>query len=115
MGEPELARDPRYATHAARGQNQAELDERIERWTLTLTVDQLEALMIEYSVPAGRVYTGKEMLAEPHFAERDALISVEHPQHGSNRMQAPMPKLSDTPSGLRRRAPDFPGQHNTEV
>lgn len=115
MGEPELARDPRYATHATRGQNQAELDERIERWTRTLTVDQLEALMIKHSVPAGRIYTGREMLADPHFAAREALVSVEHPQHGNIRMQAPMPKLSDTPSAVRRRAPQFPGEHNGEV
>lgn len=115
MGEPELARDPRYATHTTRGQNQAELDERIERWTRTLTVDQLEALMIKHSVPAGRIYTGREMLADPHFAAREALVSVEHPQHGNIRMQAPMPKLSDTPSAVRRRAPQFPGEHNGEV
>lgn len=115
MGEPELARDPRYATHATRGQNQAELDERIERWTRTLTVDQLEALMIKHSVPAGRIYTGREMLADPHFAAREALVSVEHPQHGNIRMQAPMPKLSDTPSAVRRRAPQSPGEHNGEV
>lgn len=115
MGEPELARDPRYATHAARGENQAELDERIESWTRTLTVSELEALMIAHSVPAGRIYTGKEMLADPHFAAREALVEVAHPQHGSIRMQAPMPKLSDTPSAVRRRAPDVPGEHNGEV
>jgi crotonobetainyl-CoA:carnitine CoA-transferase CaiB-like acyl-CoA transferase len=30
-------------------------------------------------------------------------------------MQAPMPKLSDTPSAIRRRAPLYPGEHNAEV
>ena len=33
MEEPEMARDPRYATHRARGEHQAELDARIARWT----------------------------------------------------------------------------------
>ncbi len=115
MGQPELAQDPRYATHVARGERQAELDALINRWTATLTVDQLEALMIAHSVPAGRVYTGKEMLADPHFAAREALVAVEHPDHGPVRMQAPMPKLSATPSSVRRRAPLVPGEHNAEI
>ena len=115
MGQPELAQDPRYATHVARGERQAELDELINRWTATLTVDQLEALMIAHSVPAGRVYTGREMLADPHFAARDALVAVEHPDFGAVKMQAPMPKLSATPSSVRRRAPLMPGEHNAEI
>ena len=115
MNQPELARDPRFATHIARGERQGELDDLINAWTRTLTIAELEALMIEHSVPAGRVYTGAEMLADPHFAARGAIAEVAHPQHGSLKMQAPMPKLSATPSSIRRRAPLFPGEHNAEV
>ena len=115
MGRPELASDPRFATHVARGERQAELDDLINRWTSTKTIDEVEALMIEHSVPAGRVYTGREMLADPHFAARQAIATVEHPVHGELKMQAPMPRLSDTPSTIRRRAPLHPGEHNAEV
>lgn len=115
MGQPELASDPRFATHVARGQRQAELDDLINLWTSTKTIDEVEALMIEHSVPAGRVYTGREMLADPHFAARQAIATVPHPVHGELKMQAPMPRLSDTPSAIRRRAPLHPGEHNTEV
>lgn len=115
MGQPELASDPRFATHVARGQRQAELDDLINRWTSTKTIDEVEALMIEHSVPAGRVYTGREMLADPHFAARQAIATVPHPVHGELKMQAPMPRLSDTPSAIRRRAPLHPGEHNAEV
>ncbi|MEN9718724.1 MAG: hypothetical protein RIQ99_1602 [Pseudomonadota bacterium] len=115
MGRPELASDPRYATHVARGQNQTELDDLINAWTSTLTVDQLEALMIAHSVPAGRIYTGAEMLADPHFAAREAIVAVPDPVHGQVRMQAPMPKLSATPSAVRRPAPQMPGEHNAEI
>ncbi len=115
MAQPELAKDPRYATHIARGENQRELDDLINAWTQTMTVDALEALMIEYSVPAGRVYTGKEMLADPHFAAREAIVAVDNPDFGKVRMQAPMPRLSETPSGIRRIAPRVPGEHNAEI
>ncbi|MEE4451647.1 CoA transferase [Novosphingobium resinovorum] len=115
MGQPELATDPRYATHVARGENLRELDAIIAEWTRTLTVDELEAKMIEFSVPAGKIYRAPEMLEDPHFAAREALVDVEHPQWGSFKMQNAFPKLSDTPSSVRRRAPLEIGQDNAEV
>ena len=115
MNRPELASDPRYATHIARGEHQGELDALIAAWTATMTIAELEALMILHSVPAGRVYTGREMLADPHFAARAALAQVPHPELGAVTMQAPMPKLSANPSTIRRAAPQRVGQHNAEV
>jgi formyl-CoA transferase len=115
MGRAELARDPRYATHVARGEHQGELDTIIAAWTATLTVDALEALMATHSVPAGRVYRAPDMLADPHFAAREAILAVPHPEHGTVRMQNAFPKLSDTPSSVRRPAPAIPGQDNAEV
>lgn len=115
MGEPELATDERYATHVARGNNQRELDERIAAWTATLTIDELEALMIKHSVPAGKIYRAPEMLEDPHFAAREVLVEVEHPRWGKFKMQNSFPKLSDTPGGVRSLAPQTVGQHNDEI
>jgi len=115
MGRPELARDPRYATHIARGERQAELDAVIGEWTAGHSVEELEAKMIAHSVPAGRVYTGREMLADPHFAAREALVRVPHPELGEVTMQAPMPRLSANPSTVRRPAPQTVGAGNAEV
>jgi len=115
MGRPQLASDERYATHKARGAHQTELDQLIEAWTCTLTVDQVEALMIEYSIPAGRIYRAPDMIADPHFQAREAIISLDHPVHGQVRMQNCFPRLSDTPSSVRRAAPAVPGQDNAEV
>ena len=115
MKQPELATDPRYATHLARGENQTELDDLINRWTANLTVDEVDALMIEYSVPAGRVYRAPDMLEDPHFKARNAIVEVETEGHGKLKMQNAFPKLSKTPSGIRRAAPVRPGQHNEEI
>ena len=41
MGHSELATDPRYANHVARGRNQEELDNLINAWTETFTIDEL--------------------------------------------------------------------------
>ncbi|GLK44642.1 MULTISPECIES: CaiB/BaiF CoA transferase family protein [Novosphingobium] len=115
MGRPELGTDERYATHVARGERQTELDDLISDWTRTLTVDELEEKMIEFSIPAGKIYRAPEMLSDPHFAAREALIDVEHPQWGSFKMQNAFPKLSATPSSVRRRAPLEIGQDNAEI
>ncbi|MFN2099925.1 CaiB/BaiF CoA transferase family protein [Altererythrobacter sp. MF3-039] len=115
MEMPQLADDPKYATHLARGVNQTELDLLINAWTGTLTIDEVDALMIKHSIPAGRVYTAKDMLEDPHFKAREAIIEVETEGHGKLKMQNAFPRMSKSPSGVRRVAPTSPGQHNAEV
>lgn len=115
MGRPELATDPRFADHVARGRNQAALDALISDWTRDRTVAEVEQLMIEHAVPAGSIYRAPEMLADPHFAAREAIIEVPTEAWGMLKMQAPVPKLSANPSSVRSPAPSHVGQHNEEV
>jgi crotonobetainyl-CoA:carnitine CoA-transferase CaiB-like acyl-CoA transferase len=115
MGRPELGDDPRYATHLARGANQDELDALINDWTRKLTIEEVDALMIEFSIPAGRVYRAPDMLADPHFKAREAIIEVETERFGALKMQSSFPKFSATPGSVRRPAPSVVGQHNAEI
>ena len=112
MGQPELAADPRYIDHISRGKNQTELDERINAWTATLTVDAVEALMIAHAIPAGRVFKPADMIADPHFQAREALVDVPHPRWANLKMQGVFPKLSKTPGSIRSIAPQSVGQDN---
>ena len=115
MGRPELAKDPRYVDHISRGRNQTELDNLIADWTRTLTIDEVEALMIEHGVPAGKLYRPQDMIDDPHFQAREALIDVPSERWGSVKMQNVFPKLSKTPGGVRRAAPATVGQDNDQV
>ena len=115
MRRPELGDDPRYATHVARGANQIELDALIGDWTRTLTIAEVGALMIEHSVPAGQVYRAPEMIADPHFQARGAIVEVETERFGKLKMQGTFPHLSETPGSIRRPAPSIVGQHNAEI
>jgi crotonobetainyl-CoA:carnitine CoA-transferase CaiB-like acyl-CoA transferase len=115
MGRPELGEDDRYATHLARGKNQLELDALINDWTQSLTIEEVDALMIAHSIPAGRVYRAPEMLADPHFKAREAIIEVETERFGKLKMQNVFPRLSETPGSIRRPAPSKVGQHNSEI
>ena len=114
MGRPELADDERYATHNARGANQAELDELIAEWSKGLTSAELEDLLNRHSVPNGKIYTAPDMLADAHFAARKAIVTLAHPQLGDFPMQNVVPKLSDTPGEVRWVGPEL-GEHTDEV
>lgn len=114
MAMPELADDERFATHAARGVHQDLLDSIIEEWTKTRTLDEIEALMVDAGVPAGKIYRAPEMLADPHFAAREAIVDVPHPKWNNLKMQNVFPKLSLTPGKIRWTGPEY-GAHNEEV
>jgi crotonobetainyl-CoA:carnitine CoA-transferase CaiB-like acyl-CoA transferase len=115
MGRAELASDVRYIDHVSRGKHQIELDALIEEWTKTLTISELEALMIAHSIPAGKIYRAPEMIADPHFVAREAIIEVETQRWGSLKMQNAFPKFSDTPSSVRRAAPVSIGEDNDAI
>jgi succinyl-CoA--D-citramalate CoA-transferase len=114
MGQPELATDPRYATHSARGDHQAELDELIAAWTIQHTTDELQQLMDAHGVPASRIYTAREMLSDPHFVARQAIISIQAPGIGDMVMQNVIPRLSETPGGVDWTGPEL-GEHTGAV
>ena len=116
MGAPELATDPRYSTHQARGARQRELDERIGAWTGGLKTTQLLEILQrpDTAVPSGLIYRAPDMLADPHFKAREAIVTTQHPKFGELRMQNVAPKLSATPGSVRTAAPEL-GQHNDEI
>ena len=114
MGRPELSTDPKYATHVARGDNQAELDELISTWTASENADDLLALLDDSGVPAGRIFTAADMLADPHFAAREAIVRIAHAGLGEMPMQNTFPKLSATPGRVRQVGPEL-GEHNIAI
>ena len=114
MARPELADDPRYASHSARGEHQVELDGLIAGWTATLDADRLLAALEEAGVPAGRIYRAADMLADPHYQARQAIVRLADPELGEIAMQNVAPRLSATPGRVAWPGPAL-GQHNREV
>jgi formyl-CoA transferase len=114
MGRPELAADPRFVDHASRGRNQAELDAIIADWTRTQALDALLILLEDSGVPCGRVYRAPDMLTDPQFIAREAIVETQHPVFGKIRMQNAFPKLSETPGEVRWPGPAL-GEHTDAV
>jgi len=114
MGHAALADDERYSTHEARGRHQQELDDLIAGWTRELTAADLLERMEKNGVPAGGMYRAPEMLADPHFQAREAIVRVAHPHLGDVAMQNVAPRLSDTPGSVRHVGPAL-GEHTAQV
>ena len=114
MGQPGLADNERYATHGARGAHMAELDELIATWTATVDADELLERLHADGVPAGRIYQAKDMFADPHFAAREAIVRLAHPEFGELPMHGVFPRLSATPGRVRHAGPAL-GEHNDDV
>lgn len=114
MGCPEMAQDERYATHEARGKRQTELDLLIADWTRGLSASDLLARMEQHGVPAGGIYRAPEMMADPHFQARQAIVRVPHPEFGDVAMQNVVPRLSETPGAIRHCGPEL-GEHTDEI
>ena len=115
MGQQSWPTDERFVNHQARGSNQKLLDGLIEAWTQTLSTKDVLDLMDKHGVPAGLIYRAPDMLDDPHFKARDAIVTTKHPYFGDLKMQNVAPKLSETPGGIRSSAPTELGEHNAEV
>ncbi len=114
MGREDLAADLRYATHAARGENQAELDGIVSAWTRNWPLPELLALLETNGVPCGRIFRAPDMLEDPQFAARQSIVEVDHPVFGKVKMQNAFPRLSETPGSVRWPGPAL-GAHTREV
>ncbi len=114
MGRPDLATDPRYATHTERGQRQSELDAMIADWTSGLDREELGRILDSHGVPRGDIFRAPEMLEDAHFKARDAIVEVAHARLGMLKMQNVAPRLSETPGRVTHAGPEL-GQHNAEI
>ena len=116
MGRPELAADPRFVDHGARGRNQDELDALIADWAAGRQPDDIIETLSAAGVIAGPINTVAEVVRDPQFLARGML--VEHYDEGAGRnVLGPgvVPVLSATPGGVRSAGPARPGQHNDEI
>jgi len=114
IGQPELATDARFKTHEARGSNQHELDELISAWTTSRSSDEVLDVLTAHEVPAGRIYTAPDMLADPHYAAREMVARIANAKGVEAPFANVVPRLSRTPGEVQRGGPTL-GAHTREV
>lgn len=115
IGQPALKDDPAYRSHAARGSNQKALDDLIQLWTATRSIEEIERTMIANGVPVGKVYRAADMLSDPHYIARESLTEVASETWPGLKQQNVFPRLSATPGQIRWAGPAQLGSHTEEV
>jgi formyl-CoA transferase len=115
MEMPELADDPRFATHAARGVNQNEVEAIVADWASSRDADEIDRLLNDAGVVCGPLYTVADIFSDPHYRAREMLIEHEDAEVGAFVGPGIVPKFSATPGAVRWSGPWQEGSHNDEV
>ena len=115
MEQPELADDPRYNTHQARGENCDELDARIADWTRELTATELDARLDQYGVVSGPIYTIEDIANDPHYQARDMIQRYQDDELGDIAVPGFVPVLSETKSETAWLGSSEVGAHNEAI
>lgn len=115
IGQPELAEDPRYTLTRDRLDRRAEVEGLVTAWTSVRTKAEITEVLGS-KIPFGPVRGIDEVFADPHTEARGMLAEVELPGVTDRTFQVANTavKLSETPGGVRSRAP-MTGEHTADV
>ena len=105
IGRMDLADDPALANNAGRVARVQELDGAIEAWTLQRPAEEVLRVLGEAKVPAGRVYTAKDIVEDPHYQARDMILDQQTRDGHTVQVPGIVPKLLGTPGSVRSSAP----------
>jgi len=105
IGRDDLAADAGLATNPGRVKRVAELDGAIAAYTRSRSVADVLTALDAADVPAGRIYTVKDIADDPHYRARDMIVAVTTADGLIVDTPGIVPKLSATPGAITRRAP----------
>ena len=83
MGQPELADDPRFSTHLARGDHQEEIEGIVADWAGARDAAEIDRVLNEAGVICGPIYTIADIFEDEHFRARDMLLEHDDPEFGT--------------------------------
>lgn len=114
IGRADMAEDPQFAQNDGRAAQEKLIDAAIAGWTSAHTIDEVLAVLERAEVPAGRIYSVKDIVADPHYQAREMLLDTELPDGVHVKMPGIVPKLSETPGEVRWQGPTL-GEHTDSV
>lgn len=115
MGKPELAEDERFKSHTARGNNVEAVDGIVNDWTKERAQDEILEILDKAGVPAAAIYNAADIAKDPHYLDREMILSVVDPELGELKVPGIVPKLSLTPGAVKWTGPRRRGEHNEDV
>jgi len=114
VGRPDLVDDPRSADGTSRAANAELLQPIIESWMADKTRQEVVDTLNAAGMPAGPVYTARDVFADPHFRTRGMLVDIDDPEVGTYTFARSTPHLSAAPEIVNDPSPAL-GQHTREI
>jgi formyl-CoA transferase len=105
IGRPDLAEAPDLANNAGRVARVDEIDGAIGAWTAGRGVAEVLEALGQARVPAGKVYTARDIAEDPHYRARDMILTQRTRDGYDVEVPGIVPKLMGTPGGIRSAAP----------
>lgn len=112
VGKPELADDPAYKM-PARVSKADEIYPLIGDWVSQHTVREVEAAMVEASVPCAPVLNTRQIFEHPMIQGRGSIVRIPWADREIAMVDV-LPRLSASPGKVRSAAPE-PGQHTDDI
>jgi crotonobetainyl-CoA:carnitine CoA-transferase CaiB-like acyl-CoA transferase len=115
IGEDHWLDDPRFATDESRGDNRDIVCERMAAWTGDRTTEECLDALQAANIPGAPVLSPREALEHPHIKALGLMLPLAYPGLDTDAPVSAVPlTLSDTPGGIRSRAPEL-GEHTDEI
>lgn len=105
IGRPDLGQAPDLAGNAGRVARIEEIDAAISAWTQPRAIAQVMDALAAARVPAGKVYTAKDISEDPHYRARQMILPQTTRDGHTVEVPGIVPKLSATPGTIRSSAP----------
>ena len=114
LGQPDLPKDPRFASAETRPQNIPYVLELATAWFAARSFDRAIEGLKTHDIPHSPIMSIADIFEDPHFRERNMILDV--PAEGLGTLPQPgvVPKLSLTPGRVDHAGASL-GRHTDEI
>ena len=114
MDRPDIIKDPRYATNAARMEHNEDMQKIVSEWVQTQPRTDILAILESHDVVAAGVNDARDVTEDPHFSERTLVDLTGSDLLGKVKMPGPILHVSSYSGPEYAGVPEI-GQHTKEV
>ncbi len=114
IGQPELPRDPRFASATERPKHIPVILDLMTEWFHARPFDKAVAELKAADIPHSPIMSMADIFADPHYRARDMIIDVPDEQLGLLPQPGVIPKLSRTPGRVTHAGATM-GRHTDEI
>jgi crotonobetainyl-CoA:carnitine CoA-transferase CaiB-like acyl-CoA transferase len=114
MDRPDIIKDPRYATNAARMEHNEDMQQIVSEWVQNQPRKEILAILESHNVVAAGVNDARDVTEDPHFSERTLVDLTGSDLLGKVKMPGPILHVSSYSGPEYVGVPEI-GQHTKEV